>query len=86
MIKLSSYLEKYFRYKTATGPDVKKYFDIIKYKQPDIKFAASWNQNLQQARGAHIAIDVIVHAPWWCSRISTSVFGKSNRHLEYVIF
>jgi hypothetical protein len=38
VIKLSSYLEKYFRYKTINSQTY--------------TFAASWNQNLQQARGA----------------------------------
>jgi hypothetical protein len=26
------------------------------------------------------------HGPWWCSRGSIGVFGKSNRDLEYAIF
>jgi hypothetical protein len=43
-------------------PDVKRYFD----KQPDKKFAASWDQNLQQARGMLFTNSNNPWA-WWCS-------------------
>jgi hypothetical protein len=56
----------------------KKYFD----KQPDIKICSKLESKFQQVRG----ILFNSPCPWWCSWVSTRVFGKTNRDLEYVIF
>ena len=59
MIKLSSYLEKYFD------------------KQPEHTVNARFWPECN--------VFTNCHGPQCCSRVSTGVFGKSNRNLEYVI-
>ncbi len=70
MIKLSSYLEKYFD------------------EQPEhtVQFAVSHLQWPLVTAENVLNVFTNCHGPRCCSRVATSVFGKLNRDLEYVIF
>jgi hypothetical protein len=60
-------------------PDVKKYFD----KRTARHKICSKLESKFTTGTRHVYTNS--NSPWWCSWVSTRVFGKSNRDLEYVI-